>query len=239
MKRILYKLIFTIVTIAATSAIVAAQEHVSNPEFLYSQDSVGIQNADASSATIRGVNGELMTFLSTYRCTYRISGTIHSPWGGTVEGILHDEDPAQPGAPTHFFYDLTSAAQLRTAEYVIDGNTTNYEAVIDGHYNISIYLMNVMKTNVDQELIGLFHTEYLQDATYDATTGNKLLGDNTYDANYAISVGYSIDNGRHWNFCGDIIQTNDQIKNGSRNIGGAASILVRDSIYVYLSLIHI
>lgn len=234
MKKTGGRVTLAVMAVIIIRSITFAQEDVSEPEFLYSQDSRGITlYADASSATIRGENGMLITYLSGYRATYRIVGTKESPWNqiDPLPYILH-YDQSTPS--NSFFNTFNTDNRKRTAEYIVDGKTAEYEEIVDAGYNLSIYLMNVMTTDVDQELIGFFHSEYLQAPTYDHN-GNRQWGLNTYPAVYAISIGYSSNNGRNWEFCGDIIQTNDQTKGTDRNIGGAAYIIVENNIYLYYS----
>lgn len=91
------------------------------------------------------------------------------------------------------------------------------------HKTEGIWLMGVYRIG-NNELLGFTHNEscYEQDKPCNSDTKYFSLG-----------TGYSQDNGKSWQYCGDIIRTPQYGKDGDDNIKGVPYILKGDYFYIY------
>lgn len=105
----------------------------------------------------------------------------------------------------------------------------------DMPYEQKEFLMSVHKVN-DNELLGFFHIERTHSTFINpgppahsqrvAEAGDRL---------FAIGIGWSIDTGKTWDYCGDIILPHfDGYDDGlSSNIGGVPYIINGNSLHIY------
>lgn len=209
--RLLYKLPFIIIFIILfiSSSYTEGEIIISSPELIYKEMDYP---CDAVSATLKKDSSILYTILPSWDRTYIYEGTIEYPWQKKTL-FLHKD----------FYKIFSEYAKKHTAEYEYDFGTKNYSEIKNGADKICLYLKNVYKVS-SNELLGFIHVEYVfQD------------GKNPYPAYYSIALAYSNNNGRLWNFCGDIIRTFNISPDTRCNIGGAAYIIKDKYFYVFFN----
>lgn len=176
---------------------------------IYSEDPVAI--CDAVCATLKKDNNNTFLFSSTANTTYKFWGPM--------------EDPKRYSAV------LSHPSSFTIPPHLQDHVTFNYVPGVTNYANI--YLKNVIAIG-GNELLGLLHMEYMQGFLNDYPN---------YPAIYRIGLCYSNNLGDSWTFCGDIIGVYNWrpmllpggVLNDAVNIGGAANLIIGDSIYVYFN----
>lgn len=92
-----------------------------------------------------------------------------------------------------------------------------------GHETQGIWLMGIFKTG-ENELLGFTHNESCYEEDKPCNSETKY---------FSLGVGYSQDNGKTWQYCGDIIRTPQYGKEGDDNIKGVPYILKDEYFYIY------
>lgn len=92
-----------------------------------------------------------------------------------------------------------------------------------GHTTQGIWLMGIYKIG-ENELLGFTHNESCYEVDKPCNNETKY---------FSLGVGYSNNNGKSWQYCGDIIRTPRYGKEGDANIKGVPYILKDDYFYIY------
>lgn len=91
------------------------------------------------------------------------------------------------------------------------------------HKTEGIWLMGVYQIG-NSELLGFTHNESCYEKDIPCNSETKY---------FSLGVGYSRDNGKSWQYCGDIIRTPRYGKEGDDNIKGVPYIIKGEYFYIY------
>ncbi|MEN8193515.1 MAG: hypothetical protein ABFS12_11910 [Bacteroidota bacterium] len=110
---------------------------------------------------------------------------------------------------------LKTHVSSKTEEEMWDYNGWYKNAGAEGTWILGIYEAE------NGELLGITHSE--------VTAAAEKQGD--YEMTYVIGLGYSIDKGQTWKYCGEIAKAS----NPNTNVGGGAYIIKDNYMYVYFN----